>query len=427
MTDEAKAAAIADAPGRSLTSHDAGFRDDPQPRYDALRAAGGLVANRDYGCLIVTDYRRVQAALKHKAFSVDATRAAPDSYMRRVAGTGVRESQGDSAYEPPLVLLDDPTHRRVRQLVSKAFNPAVIEAMTPKIEAITRRLLEELGDRRDMDFIGDFAGPLPTMVILEMLGMPLAHAADFKQWSEDILWGYDPERGRDRQRRLRDAYLHMSSAFREAIDARRHGGARQGGGSDLISRMLRRDDDGDDQLSELQIISLCTQLMVAGNVTTTDLMGNGLYALLTHPEELRWLRDHPEALEAAVEEMLRFDCPITETARIPTADTRLEGCPVAKGDTLMLSLAAANHDPERYHEPHALKLRRPSQTHVAFGSGLHVCLGAPLARLETRIAFREFLTRYPAIDLHPGRPPQRRHLPFFRGFETLPLQLPGTG
>ena len=184
--------------------------------------------------------------------------------------------------------------------------------------------------------------------------------------------------------------------------------------------------EGEDEpgaLSELQIISLCTQLMVAGNVTTTDLIGNGLHGLLTHTDQLDWLRSHPQAIPDAVEEMLRFDCPITETARIPLRDAEVGGCPVHAGETLMLSLSAANHDPARFADPHVLHLGRDAGEHLAFGSGIHVCLGAPLARLESQIAFREFLSAFNHILPDSTREARRRHLPFFRGFETLPIRL----
>lgn len=421
MTEKStNSASFRTRPGRTFTSHDAQFRSEPHPCYDAMRRSEQPVPNDDYGCRIFTRHVDVHAALKHKSLSVDARHTRPDSYMRRLAGTGVRESEGDTAYEPPLVLLDDPVHRHVRQLVSRAFNPRVIEAMSGRIEAIARGLIADIGSRTRIDFIADFAGPLPTMVILDMMGMPVARHDEFKRWSEDVLWGYDPERDDDRQTRLRTAFLQMGAAFREVIDERR-----RSPGEDLISAMIAGGDDTRG-LTELQIVSLCTQLMVAGNVTTTDLIGNGLHALMSHPAELAWLRVHPEAVADAVEELLRFDCPITETARIPLEDTVVGGCPVRSGDTLMLSLAAANHDPERFDDPHVLRLERGAQEHLAFGNGIHVCLGAPLARLESRIAFREFLAVFAHIAPDEALVPRRRHLPFFRGFEALPIRVQRT-
>jgi cytochrome P450 len=402
--------------GRDLTAANPAFRRQPQAFYDRLRRHAPWYADNAYERILLTGFDAVNAALRHKQFSVDARRARADAYVRRIAGTGVVEARGDAAYTPPLVLLDDPDHRRIRGLVSRAFNPRAIEALAPRIEAITDELLDALADRDCIDFIDDFAGPLPTRVIMAMMGLEdAAPWSDMKRWSEAILWGYDPERDAATQQRLREAFVRMGEVFRAAVEARR-----RTPGDDLISAMVRAQ-EAEDRLTELEIVSLCTQLMVAGNVTTTDLMGNGLAALFAHPEALAALRAEPGRIDDAVEEMLRIDCPITETARIPTGADRLCGHAVAAGETLTLSLAAANHDPARFPDPHRFRLDREANDHLAFGRGVHVCLGAPLARLEARIAFTALLRRYPAVSADgPGR---RRALPFFSGYEILPVRL----
>ena len=401
----------------SFTSADPDFREDPHRAYDRIRSAADLSIIHDYDCRFVTQHDAVRQGLKHKSFSVDARLASPASYMRRIAGTGVKESIGDTAYEPPLVLLDDPAHRDIRTLVSKAFNPQTIEHMRPRVAQITTDLLEAMEGQERIDFIADFAGPLPTRVILEMMGLPADLYPECKQWSEEILWGYDPERGLDRQRRLRAAYLGMSEVFRSALAQRQ-----QTPGNDLISDLAQAQ-AADNGLTELQIISLCTQLMVAGNVTTTDLIGNGVYHLATHRDQLSWLKQNLECIDGAVEEMLRYDCPITETARIAKEPDEFAGCPVQAGDTLTLSLSAANHDPAVFERPHEFNLQRAPLNHLGFGSGIHVCLGAPLARMESQIGIAQFVQRHPHFRLVHDQPPKRRALPFFRGFETLPLQL----
>ena len=176
-------------------------------------------------------------------------------------------------------------------------------------------------------------------------------------------------------------------------------------------------------LSDLEIISLCTQLMVAGNVTTSDLIGNGFYALLNSPGSLELLNQNPELLENAVEEMLRFDCPISETGRIAQEDTLLDNHRIKSHETVTASLSAANHDPEKFSNPHQFRLDRSKNDHIAFGTGIHLCLGAALARLESQLAFKELLTRYPRIRLSHQQPPIRRTLPFFSGFTSLTVQL----
>lgn len=403
--------------GAALTARDPAFRDYPDPIYDELRAHAPHYDDPVYGRTLLTRHDDVRAALRHKHFSVDARLSAPDSYLRRVAGTGVVERDGDAAYTPPLVLLDDPDHRRIRLLMSKAFNPQSIGAMGERIGIITGELLDACSGRDSIDLIADVAGPLPTQAILEMMGMPVGRRNDFKRWSEEILMGYDPERDASTQARLRDAYLAMGREFQRIVDARRESPR-----DDLISAMVLAQEHSD-RLSNLEIISLCTQLIVAGNVTTTDLIGNGIFALLENPQELARLRAEPALIDNAVEEMLRFDCPITETARIPLHEDRLNGCPVHAGTTFTASLAAANHDPAVFPEPHRFDITRDAGGHLAFGSGIHVCLGAPLARLEARIAIGEILARWPRLRLDPECAPQRRALPFFRGFTRLPIRI----
>ena len=404
--------------GLALTAHDTHFRDHPDDIYDRLRLHAPFHVDEAYGRRVLTRHDDVRAVLRHKQFGVDARKADAASYMRRVAGTGVSEGMGNTAYEPPLVLIDDPAHRRIRLLMSKAFTPRAVENMRPRIHAIADTLLDTLAAEREFDFIEHYAGPLPTLVIAEMMGVSTAHGADLKRWSDAILMGYDPERDMATQRRLRESYVALTAVLRQTVEARRHSPR-----EDLISAMVRAQ-EAEDRLSDLEIISLCTQLLVAGNVTTTDLMGNGLHALLTHPAQLQSLLAHPALLEQAVEEILRYDCPLTETARIALEDVEFNGCPVRKGDTLTASLAAANHDPAQFTRPHDFDITREDTAHLAFGSGVHVCLGAPLARLEGQIGLQLFLERFPQVRLA-ATPPRRRHLPFFRGFECLSVEVGG--
>lgn len=402
--------------GASLCSHDDDFREDPHEIYDRLRTIAPHLHDAGYGRVLLTRYEDVRAALRHDALSVDARGSRPESYTRRIAGTGVKQNEGDTAYEPPLVLLDDPSHRRIRGLVSKAFTPKAVAAMAPRIGALVESLLNRLIDQSTIDFIADFAGPLPTRVIADMMGLPNEMHADFKRWSEEILMGYDPERSSEVNNALRNAYRALSRVIQETVANRRNSPQ-----DDLITGMVEAQEAGD-RLTDLEIISLCTQLMVAGNVTTTDLIGNGLYALLTHPAQLSALLAEPALIDQAVEEMLRFDCPLTETARIATEQLELNECPIAPADTLTLSMAAANHDPAYFTKPHEFDLNRTENPHLAFGGGIHVCLGAPLARLEARIGIRKFLERFPKVRFAADQP-QRRELPFFRGFRSFPLIL----
>ncbi len=402
--------------GAGLTARDERFRERPHEVYDALRTHAPMHRDREYGRYFLTRFDDVDAVLRHKAFGVDARKSLPDSYMRRVAATGVSEGQGATAYEPPLVLLDDPAHRRIRLLMSKAFSPRRIEGMRGRVQAIADAAVSAFSPGTEIDFIESYAAPLPTWVIAEMMGIGREHVPELKRWSEDILAGYDTERDAATQARLRAAYVSVSALFKRTVEARR-----RAPGADLISAMVRAQEE-EDRLSDLEIISLCTQLLVAGNVTTTDLMGNGLYALLTHPGELAKLRARPELIDGAIEEILRYDCPLAETARIALSDLEFAGCPVKRGDTLTASMAAANHDPARFADPHRFDVERDATGHLGFGAGVHVCLGAPLARLEGTIGLATFIQRFPALRLA-EEAPRRRRLPSFRGFARLPVRL----
>lgn len=402
--------------GRGLTAHDERFRERPHEVYDALRERAPLHRDDAYGRRFLTRFDDVDAVLRHKGFGVDARKSLPDSYMRRVAATGVSEGQGATAYEPPLVLLDDPAHRRIRLLMSRAFSPRRIEGMRERVREIAEAAVAAFAPGTVIDFIESYAAPLPTLIIAEMMGVGREHVPALKQWSEHILAGYDTERDAATQARLRAAYVSVSAVFKRAVEERR-----RAPGADLISAMVRAQEE-EDRLSDLEIISLCTQLLVAGNVTTTDLMGNGLHALLSHPAELAKLRAHPGLIDSAIEEMLRYDCPLAETARIALADLEFAGCQVKRGETLTASMAAANHDPARFPDPHRFDIERDAAGHLGFGAGVHVCLGAPLARLEGTIGLATFIQRFPGLRLA-EESPRRRRLPSFRGFERLPVVL----
>jgi len=402
--------------GAELTARNATFRDGPEPFYERLRRFAPHFRDADYGRILLTRYGDVRTALRDRSLSVDATLSRADSYTRRIAGTGVAERVGDTAYTPPLVLLDDPAHRRIRGLVSKAFTPAAIAAMAPRVEQIAAALVERLRNRDEADFILAYAAPLPTWVIASMMGLPEGQIDDYNRWSVEVLMGYDPDREAPIQRALRDAYLGLTRVIRATVTARRSSPR-----DDLISRLVQAQEAGD-RLSDLEIVSLCVQLMVAGNATTADLMGNGLSALLDRPDQLSLLRAKPELMQQAVEEMLRFDCPLTETARIATTTGQIGTCLVVEGDTLTLSLASANRDPAVFDRPEQFDIRRTENPHLAFGGGIHACLGAPLARLEAQIGMSHFLAAFP--NVRRGRAmPERRPLPFFRGYSRLPVRL----
>jgi len=314
--------------------------------------------------------------------------------------------------EPSILLLDPPEHTRLRGLISKAFTPRAIEQMAPRIEQIAAELLDAVAAGDGFDLISAFAGPLPTIVIAEMLGVDPADRLDFKRWSDDGVMAFDPLLSAELRERVAASSAELDAYFRRAIADRRAAPR-----PDLISSMIAAEENGV-RMTDDELVTMCGLLLAAGNVTTTDLIGNGTLALLRNPDELRKLRDDPSLMKNAVEEMLRYDPPVTETGRIPLDGTEIRGCPVSGGESLVPVLAAANHDPAVYPEPHRFDITREDTHHHSFGGGAHFCLGAPLARLEAQIALSALVQRFQRLRLGDA-PLEYRRIPGFRGLVRL--------
>ena len=396
--------------GIALTPLDPAFRDNPYPILDTLRAAGGVLRDDGLKRYICTRHDDVKAILRDKDMWSDPRKANP--------GTFTREFLGDEDQEPSMLLMDDPGHRRLRMLVSKPFTPAAVERWRGRVRETVEHVLNGIDDT-EFDLIARFAGPIPTVVIAQMLGIdPSMHGA-FKQWSDaSTKIAFNPFSSEEEIAEGIKAGEALNAFFKEEIRARR-----AAPGEDLISDMIRAEEAGE-TLSESEIIQQCNLLLIAGNVTTTDLIGNGVKALLDHPEQMGKLRAHPELIENAVEEMLRFDSPVTNSGRIANRQVEVSGCPVGKGESLSTSLAAANHDPDVYPDPEAFDIEREDTHHQSFGGGRHLCLGAHLARLEAQEAILGLLRRYSALD-HSPRGHQYAQVPSFRGMTEFWVKADG--
>jgi cytochrome P450 len=266
-----------------------------------------------------------------------------------------------------------------------------------------------------MDLIEEFAYPIPVIVICEMLGVPVEDHERFKGWSLDIARGLDsillpPDS--EVPRRSIASRTALADYFRELIAARRRAPR-----SDMLSELIAAEEAGD-KLSESELLATCILLLIAGHETTVNLIGNGTLALLRHPDQLRRLRDDPRLIGTAVEELLRFDGPVQRTARIPSEDVLIGGRVIAKGEMVMPFIGAADRDPAQFPDPDRLDLGRTDNRHIAFGWGIHFCLGAPLARLEARLAIGALLERFPHLRLA-DESPVWRALPVFRGLAKL--------
>lgn len=292
-----------------------------------------------------------------------------------------------------MVFRDPPEHTRLRRLASRVFNVRSMHALRPNVEAITGWLLDRIGEREEIDFIGDFAGPLPALVIMDMLGVPRGELARVKRLSDEMaLFIGSARETAGKYDRAESATREMAAFFRELIAARRAAPR-----ADLLSELVHLEEDGE-RLTDDELVATCVLLLFAGHETTTHHLANGLAALMRFPAELGRLRGDPGLAPAAVEELLRYDGPIGAQVRIVTTAQQLHGKRLRPGERVFVLLNAANRDARAYPEPDRLDLRRHGPPHLTFGFGPHICLGFPLARLEGQIALPAVLARWRRLE-----------------------------
>ena len=313
-----------------------------------------------------------------------------------------------------MLLLDPPDHTRLRALVNKAFARQSVNALETRIRGLMGGLLDAIDDPAGFDLMTAVARPLPVIVIAEMLGVPPQDRARFTTWSNQRARIIEPT-ATERERAHADAAGESLDAyFLSTIEDRRADPQ-----DDIISALVHAEEEGD-TLNEQEMLNMLRLLLIAGNETTTNLIGNGMLALLRHPDQLSVLRDDPSLMPAAVNELLRFDSPVQSDFRAAVEDCEVDGVPIRGGESIILLLGAANHDPAVFDRPERLDVRRREGNHIALGRGIHHCLGAFLARLEGRIAFEMLLERFPTIRLLTDRPAFRSGI-VLRGLESLPL------
>lgn len=400
-------------PEHAVTKVGPDFVQDPYPLYAALREQAPVSRVRMPGgteTWLVTRYEDVRAALAdprlHKDYR-ELDELNPDS--------GLRPTSSVDAMRWSMLTRDPPDHTRLRRLVNKAFTPRRMDALRPRIADITAGLLDAMEDAGpDVDLLESLAFPLPVTVICEMLGIPSQEREKFREWTQ-ILIGTPGV--------AEDVFAAASSAMFEYI-LRLLAGKRAAPGDDLLSALIQARDE-DDRLDENELLSNVFLLLVAGHDTTVNLIGTGSLALLTHPAELARLRDDPALLPEAVEELLRVASPVNHaTYRFASQDVPIGDTVIPRGDLVLIALSSANHDPEQFPQPDILNLRRDSSGHVAFGHGIHYCVGAPLARIEGQIAFGALLERFGDIQLAvPLESLRFRPGTLIRGLESLPVRL----
>jgi cytochrome P450 len=315
-----------------------------------------------------------------------------------------------------MVFRDPPEHTRLRRLAAKVFNVRSIHALRPNVERVTHWLLDSLSERKKFDFIADFAGPLPALVIMDMLGVPREELARLKRLSDEMALFIGSARDApEKYQRAAAATREMAALFGELILARRAAPQR-----DLLTELVKVDDDGD-YLSDDELVATSILLLFAGHETTTHHLANGLRALMRFPDQLQRLRENPALAPAAVEELLRYDGPIGAQVRIVLEPRVLHGKTLKPGERAFLLMNAANRDPRAYEDPDRLDLERNGVPHLAFGFGAHICLGFPLARLEGQIALPAVLARWRRIELDAAAPEWIDSM-VLRGMKSLPLR-----
>ena len=391
--------------GVELNAPDPSFRADPYPVLARLREREPVHYDDVIKRWVLTRRDDIERVLRDRTMAVDGRKANEGTVLRLfVAPPG--------GPEPGMLLLDPPAHTRLRSLVNKAFTPRAVERLAPRIREISDELLAAVAGQERFDLIEAFAGPLPVIVIAEMLGIDPADRGDFKRWSDLSVMEFNPLITEEQRAVTADANTQIGTYFWRTIAERRANPR-----DDLISALIAVEETGD-RLTDGEIVTMCCLLLPAGNVTTTDLIGNGVWTLLRHPDQLRKLRDDPSLIKNAVEEILRFESPVVQTGRIPMEDVEIGGCPIRCGESIVTSLAAANRDPGGCPEPDRFDITRADVRHHSFGGGVHFCLGAPLARLEAQLAISALVQRFPKLRLA-DEPLEWRAVPTFRGLAKL--------
>jgi cytochrome P450 len=362
------------------------YLSNPYPLYHQLRALGPIYWDEEQGgCWVVTSYRDVMASLRDQRFSA----------QRMNIETGWIPAELRDTLEPPLsaltrqmLFLDPPDHTRLRGLVSRAFTPRMIEKLRPRIQQLVDELLAPARERGQMEVISEFAYPLPAIVIAEMLGVPPEDRTRFTEWTSHfgrLLDGGGGEMTFEMLVESLQGVNEFMEYFRDLIRQQRKAPR-----DNLLQAMQEAEEHGD-MLSENELLGNCVLILAAGHGTTTHLIGNGLLALLRHPDQTQQLRADPTLLPMAVAELLRYDSPVQLTSRVATENLRIQEQEINAGQEVMFCLGGANHDPAQFAHPDELDLRRQENRHLAFGQGIHFCLGAPLARVEAEIAIGSFL------------------------------------
>jgi cytochrome P450 len=400
------------APSKKVVFSDE-ILQDPYPTYARLHEEGPLhyldvgskwavwsIISHAECSSIAKDPRLSAKRAQHMLLLLPVDRQAEFSELARMLGLW-------------MIFMDPPEHTRLRKLLNKGFAPAAIEGLRPQIEAVVDRMLKPLKHGSEVELMREFANAMPVRIISELLGVPQEMSETFMNCSRAIaVFRGSPDRTVEQARAAQDALIELTNFFRKTVAERR-----RNKGNDLISLLIDIEEEGE-VLTEEELYAQCIALLFAGHETTRNLIGNGMYTLLKHPQETAELREKPEMIRSAVEEILRFESPVQFTARVLKEDIEVCGQRIPKKWTILCMLGAANRDPKQFKEPNRLDLKRLNNQHLAFSAGPHFCIGSQLARLEGQIAILNLLQRFPEMKLTGPRPEWASTFGF-RGVKSL--------
>ena len=390
------------------------FYQNPYPVFDRLRVEAPVAWSEALGAWVLTRYEHVQATLYDpRRFSSHGRLSA--ALERFPPALRAQFKPLEDHFGIGLIGSDPPNHTRLRGLINKAFVPRVIDQMRARLQSLIDELIDAVAPRGQMDLVRDLAYPLPATVITELLGAPPGQRDNFKRWSDGILsfqgsGVVSAERIEHSQRHL----LEMRAYLTELIAGRRSQPR-----DDLLSRLVEAEMEGD-RLTSPELLVICVTLLTAGHETTTNLIANGVYTLLRHPEQMQALRRDPQLMPGAVEEVLRFEGPLQRNPRRAAEAFEFGGQQLKRNDYLLPLLGAANRDPEVFPEPQRFDVARQPNRHLAFGGGIHFCVGAALARLEGQLALNTMLRRLPGLRLNAEAVEWEPHT-LFRALRALPV------
>ncbi|HEX7759796.1 MAG TPA: cytochrome P450 [Caulobacteraceae bacterium] len=403
-------------PVLALTPLNPRFREDPYSLLAGLRENCPVMRDEGAGVFFISRHEDVRGILTDLTLWRDPNRAEQAAVLTRRILEEPEGARPGGSRNPSILLQDDPDHARIRGPLAQALYKRAAR-IKPQVERIVDEALDAVAGQGSFDLMSAYALPIPIDVIAVILGVSHERLPEFRDWSEGVIQGLNPLRTSEQTAHMLKAGEALRAHMAGMLAARRENPE-----DDLVTDMVQLQAAGA-QLTDDDLITNLNALLVAGNLTTTDLIGNAVRLFLTHPEELAKLRAEPALIGAAVEEVLRYEPPVDITGRIASREMQVGGCPVHTTQSMLVSLRGANRDPAAFEDPNRFDITRKKSPHVSFGGGAHICIGAPLARIEAQVALSRLFARFPNLRLaDPDAAPVWRTLPFFRGLERLEVR-----